>query len=58
MPADIFSILFAIPRNPVTAVGVPFVFGMLSGSPARKALKGNWYKVESISIFPELCKLK
>ncbi|KAJ3570210.1 hypothetical protein NP233_g4555 [Leucocoprinus birnbaumii] len=30
------NILLAIPRNPVTAVGLPLALGFLSGSPASK----------------------
>lgn len=47
MPVDLFSVLLAIPRNPVTAVGVPFVFGMLSGSPTKNIIRGQWYNVSS-----------
>jgi len=39
-------ILLAIPRNPVTAVGLPLVAGFLSGSPtSTKVANSNWYYV-------------
>ncbi|RXW24707.1 hypothetical protein EST38_g1136 [Candolleomyces aberdarensis] len=38
------NILLAIPRNPVTAVGLPLVAGFLSGSPSStKVANSNWY---------------
>jgi benzodiazapine receptor len=37
------NILLAIPRNPVTAVGLPIALGFLSGSPASKVVNSNWY---------------
>ncbi|TFK29407.1 TspO/MBR-related protein [Coprinopsis marcescibilis] len=38
------NILLAIPRNPVTAVGLPLVVGFLSGSPpASKVANSHWY---------------
>ncbi|KIJ70037.1 hypothetical protein HYDPIDRAFT_104718 [Hydnomerulius pinastri MD-312] len=47
------SLLYAISRNPVTAVGLPVVFGMLSGSRTRKDVRSNWYKIFPI-IWPVL----
>ena len=38
-------LLFSIARNPVTAVGLPFIGGMISGSPTRRVVKGKWYNV-------------
>ncbi|KAI0796711.1 TspO/MBR-like protein, partial [Abortiporus biennis] len=38
------SLLLAIPRNPITAIGIPVVFGMMSGSSTGKAVRGKWYK--------------
>ncbi|KAF5363289.1 hypothetical protein D9756_000444 [Leucocoprinus leucothites] len=37
------NILLAIPRNPVTAIGLPLALGFISGSPASKAANSNWY---------------
>ncbi|KAF6762291.1 TspO/MBR family-domain-containing protein [Ephemerocybe angulata] len=38
------SILLAIPRNPVTAVGLPLVAGFLSSGPVTtKVANSNWY---------------
>lgn len=46
MPAiNLPEILLQISRNPVVAVGLPLVLGMLSGSPIRKASKSSWYNV-------------
>lgn len=39
------NILLAIPRNVVTAVGLPIALGFLSGSPASKVANSNWYFV-------------
>lgn len=39
------SVLLAIPRNPVTAVGLPLVLGVLSGAGTANAVRGQWYKV-------------
>jgi benzodiazapine receptor len=45
MPFYLPNILLAIPRNPVTAVGLPLALGFLSGSPASKVENSNWYFV-------------
>ncbi|TEB35674.1 hypothetical protein FA13DRAFT_1788288 [Coprinellus micaceus] len=38
------GLLLAIPRNPVTAVGLPLIAGFLSGSPSTtKVQNSNWY---------------
>ncbi|KXN89649.1 Translocator protein [Leucoagaricus sp. SymC.cos] len=37
------NILLAIPRNPITAVGLPLTLGFLSGQPSSKATNSNWY---------------
>lgn len=42
---DVYPILLAIARNPVTAVGLPLALGTLSGLPTRKVTKGYWYQV-------------
>ena len=42
------DILLDIPRNPVFAVGIPIVLGTLSGIPAKKHVRGEWYKVYRI----------
>jgi benzodiazapine receptor len=47
------NILLAIPRNPITAVGLPVALGFLSGSPASKVANSNWYYV-SIILTPSL----
>lgn len=39
------NILLAIPRNPVTAVGLPLTLGFLSGSIASKGANSIWYNV-------------
>jgi len=38
------NILLSIPRSPITAVGLPVVFGLLSGSQTRKIVESQWYK--------------
>jgi benzodiazapine receptor len=38
------SILLAIPRNPVTALGLPLAFGILSGIKTGDTVKSSWYK--------------
>ncbi|KAH7921827.1 TspO/MBR-related protein [Leucogyrophana mollusca] len=38
------SILLAIPRNSITAVGLPLALGLLSGSHTRRVVQGKWYK--------------
>ncbi|OBZ70450.1 Translocator protein [Grifola frondosa] len=38
------NILLEIPRNSITAVGLPLVAGFLSGYPTGKVCKGQWYK--------------
>ncbi|EAU84847.1 hypothetical protein CC1G_00366 [Coprinopsis cinerea okayama7 len=44
MSIHIPNILLAIPRNPVTAVGLPLAIGFLSGSPpASKVANTHWY---------------
>jgi hypothetical protein len=45
MAIHIPSILLSIPRNPVTALGLPLALGMLSGSGTAKVARGEWYKV-------------
>lgn len=42
------NILLAIPRNPVTAVGLPLALGYFGGFPASKAVNTAWYHVRSI----------
>ncbi|KAF8165279.1 TspO/MBR-related protein [Crassisporium funariophilum] len=37
------NILLAIPRNPITAVGLPLALGFLSGTPSSKVENSNWY---------------
>lgn len=39
------SILLSVPRNPVTALGLPLALGMLSGYPDHRTAAGPWYKV-------------
>lgn len=39
------GILYSIPRSPITALGLPFVFGLVSGSMTAKTVKGRWYEV-------------
>ncbi|KAL0576915.1 hypothetical protein V5O48_005061 [Marasmius crinis-equi] len=38
------QILLNIPRNPVTAVGLPLVLGIVSGSGTASAVRGQWYR--------------
>lgn len=45
MPFYLPNILLAIPRNPVTAVGLPLALGCLSGMSASKVENSNWYFV-------------
>ncbi|TFK43466.1 TspO/MBR-related protein [Crucibulum laeve] len=37
------NILLAIPRNPITAVGLPLALGFLSGGGSSKPVNSNWY---------------
>jgi len=45
------NILLAIPRNPVTALGLPLALGFLSGSPASKEANSKWYHVCPLSLW-------
>jgi benzodiazapine receptor len=45
MSFHIPNILLAIPRNPVTAVGLPLALGFLSASQTSKVANSNWYHV-------------
>ncbi|KAL0070698.1 hypothetical protein AAF712_001919 [Marasmius tenuissimus] len=38
------QILLSIPRNPVTAVGLPLVLGILSGTRTGSVVRGQWYR--------------
>ena len=42
---DHSSLLLAAPRNVFTAIGLPLVVGMYSGSYTPKAANGKWYNV-------------
>jgi hypothetical protein len=53
MPFYLPNILLAIPRNPVTAVGLPLALGCLSGVPASKVENSNWYYVCLIFCDPD-----
>lgn len=39
------NILLTVPRNVVTALGLPLALGMLSGLPTAKVVRGPWYNV-------------
>ncbi|KAF8974494.1 TspO/MBR-related protein [Flammula alnicola] len=43
MSIHIPNILLAIPRNPITAVGLPLALGFLSGYQSLKVENTNWY---------------
>ncbi|KAF9534257.1 TspO/MBR-related protein [Crepidotus variabilis] len=43
MSLHIPNLLLAIPRNPVTALGLPLALGFLSSSPSSKVANSNWY---------------
>ncbi|KAH9482717.1 Translocator protein-like protein [Psilocybe cubensis] len=43
MSIHIPNILLAIPRNPVTAVGLPLALGFFSGSHSSQVANSNWY---------------
>ena len=45
------NILLAIPRNPVTAMGLPLALGLLSGSLASKEANSKWYRVRPLSLW-------
>ena len=45
----IMSWLLALPRNPVLAVGLPFILGSLSGFPTYSFTEDGWYNVHSLS---------
>ncbi|KAL5530690.1 hypothetical protein ACEPAF_6948 [Sanghuangporus sanghuang] len=38
------SLLLSVSRNPVTSIGLPLAFGVLSGLPSTTAVQGQWYK--------------
>jgi benzodiazapine receptor len=46
------QILLSITSNPVTAVGLPVLVGMLSGLPTRKVVRGRWYNVCPVDLYP------
>ncbi|KZT20382.1 TspO/MBR-related protein [Neolentinus lepideus HHB14362 ss-1] len=41
--ANLSNILFTIPRNPVTAVGLPLTLGLLSGRSTKDVTQTQWY---------------
>ena len=41
------SLLLVVPRNVVTAVGLPLAAGFYSGSHTREVVRGAWYNVRS-----------
>ena len=43
VPVDLPSLLFAIPRNPAVAVGLPLAVGFASGFITRSSVK-EWYR--------------
>lgn len=47
MPEQIYlpTILLSIPRNPVTAVGIPVALGFVRGALIRDNVKGSWFQV-------------
>ncbi|KAK0468480.1 TspO/MBR family-domain-containing protein [Desarmillaria tabescens] len=45
------AILLEIPRNIVTAIGLPLCLGILSGSGTAKVVKSNWYKASTSYVF-------
>ena len=45
MSVNLPNILYDIPRNVYTAIGVPVALGLLSGSQTRNVVNGTWYKV-------------
>jgi hypothetical protein len=47
MPEQIYlpTILLSIPRNPVTAVGLPVALGFVRGAFSRDNVKGSWFQV-------------
>ncbi|KAH8105889.1 TspO/MBR family-domain-containing protein [Cristinia sonorae] len=42
-PVHLPNVLLHVPRNVALAVGVPLVFGMLSGAPTSQEVKRHWY---------------
>jgi len=50
MSVHLPNILYDIPRNIYTAVGVPVALGLLSGSRTRNVVDSNWYK--SLAVPP------
>ncbi|KAK7470555.1 hypothetical protein VKT23_001979 [Stygiomarasmius scandens] len=44
------NILLAIPRNPVTALGLPLGLGILSGAGTAKVVRSSWY--ENLAVPP------
>jgi benzodiazapine receptor len=46
MPSELYlpNLLLWIPRNPVTAIGIPMCLGLFSGWPSHGTLDGPWYK--------------
>ncbi|KAJ3523236.1 hypothetical protein NM688_g8761 [Phlebia brevispora] len=51
---DPHSILLAVPRNIVTAVGLPLAGGFYSGSYTGTVVRGKWYNVRVFSVLPTL----
>ena len=41
------SLLLVVPRNVVTAVGLPLAGGFYSGSHTAEVVRGNWYNVRT-----------
>lgn len=50
MAIHIPNILLAIPRNPITAVGLPLALGFFSGSHSSQVANSNWYAVSSLPL--------
>ncbi|THV08465.1 TspO/MBR-like protein [Dendrothele bispora CBS 962.96] len=44
------AILLAIPRNPVTALGLPLALGLFSGAGTAKVVRSSWY--ETLAVPP------
>ncbi|PFH52798.1 hypothetical protein AMATHDRAFT_1841 [Amanita thiersii Skay4041] len=46
MPQQIYipNIFIQIPRNPISAVGLPLALGFLSGAASRKAMHSAWFQ--------------
>ncbi|KDQ64586.1 hypothetical protein JAAARDRAFT_28229 [Jaapia argillacea MUCL 33604] len=51
---DLPSLLLAIPRNSITAVGLPLALGVLSGKHTGKVVRSQWYNPYKTLYMPRV----